>query len=67
MLHAAVDLPTLWAERVKCVVSVEYVTETETERRPTISMGTVIDTLGTIIIPAGAIDPRAATWQLKDF
>ena len=66
-LHAAADLPTLWAERVKCVVSVEYVTETETERRPTISMGTVIDTLGTIIIPAGAIDPRAATWQLKDF
>lgn len=66
-LRAAADLPALWAERVKCVVSVEYVTETETERRPTISMGTVIDTRGTIIIPSGAIDPRAATWQLKDF
>ena len=66
-LRAAADLPTLWAERAKSVVAVEYVTETETERRPTISMGTVIDVNGTIIIPSGAIDPRAATWQLKDF
>jgi serine protease Do len=30
-------------------------------------MGTVIDRQGTIILPASAIDPRAATWQLKDF
>ena len=66
-LRAAADLPALWAERAKSVVAVEYVTETETERRPTISMGTVIDVNGTIIIPSGAIDPRAATWQLKDF
>ncbi|HUR56539.1 MAG TPA: PDZ domain-containing protein [Opitutaceae bacterium] len=61
------DLPALWAERVKSVVAVEYVTETEVDRRPTISMGTVIDSQGTIILPGGAIDPRAATWQLKDF
>lgn len=66
-LRAAADLPTLWAERARSVVAVEYMTETETERRPTISMGTVIDSIGTIIIPSGAIDPRAATWQLKDF
>ena len=66
-LRAAVDLPTLWAERVKSCVAVEYVTETETERQPTITMGTVIDANGTIIIQPGAIDPRAATWQLKDF
>ncbi len=63
----AADLPTLWAERVKCVVAVEYMTETEVDRRPTATMGTVIDGNGTIIIPSGAIDPRAATWQLKDF
>ncbi len=63
----AADLPVLWAERTKCVVAVEYLTETETERRPTLSMGTVIDASGTIILPSGAIDPRAATWQLKDF
>jgi len=61
------DLPALWAERVKCVVAVEYVTETEVERRPTVSMGTVIDNLGTMILQSGAVDPRAATWQLKDF
>ncbi|MBI4621881.1 MAG: PDZ domain-containing protein [Verrucomicrobia bacterium] len=63
----AAELPALWAERVKCVVAVEYVTETEIERRPTVSMGTVIDSDGTIILPSGAVDPRAATWQLKDF
>ena len=66
-LCAAGDLPTLWAERAKCAVAVEYVTETETERQPTISMGTVIDANGTIILPSGAVDPRAATWQLKGF
>ncbi len=63
----AADLPALWAERVKSVVAVEYVTETEVARQPTVSMGTVIDGNGTIILPSGAIDPRAATWQLKDF
>ena len=64
---AAPDLPTLWAERVKCVVAIEYMTVTETERRPTASMGTVVDAAGTIILPASAVDPRAALWQLKDF
>lgn len=63
----AADLPSLWAERVKCVVAVEYVTETEVERNQSVSMGTVIDANGTIILPAGAIDPRAALWQLKEF
>ena len=63
----AADLPALWAERVKCVVAVEYMTVTETERRPTVSMGTVVDAAGTIILQASAIDPRAALWQLKDF
>jgi serine protease Do len=65
--RAAADLPALWAERTKCAVAVEYVTETETERQPTISMGTVIDANGTIIMQSGSIDSRAATWQLKDF
>ena len=32
--RAAPELPALWAERVKCAVAVEYVTETETERQP---------------------------------
>ena len=51
------DLPALWAERVKCVVAVEYVTVTETERRPTVSMGTVVDAKGTItaLAPGDAV------------
>ena len=64
---AAADLPTLWAERAKCVVAVEYITVTEVARQPTSAMGTVIDANGTIILPTGAIDPRTATWQLKEF
>lgn len=63
----AADLPTLWAERLKSVAAIEYVTETEVERRPTVTMGTVIDEQGTIVVQANAIDPRAAVWQLKDF
>lgn len=66
-LRAAADLPTLWAERVKSCVAVEFVTELETERMPTATMGTVIDANGTIILQSGAIDPRVATSQLKDF
>ncbi len=66
-LARAATLPELWLERQKSVVAVEYVTETEADRRPTVTMGTVIDSIGTIILPSNAIDPRAATWQLKDF
>jgi serine protease Do len=61
------DLPGLFAARVKSVVAVEYITETEVERRPTVTMGTVIDGNGTIILQSSAIDSRAALWQLKDF
>jgi serine protease Do len=63
----ASDLPTLWAERVKCTVAVEYVTQTELERRPTIAYGTVVDTDGTIILPSAAIDLRVSPGQIKDF
>ena len=66
-VRAAVDLPALWSERTKAVVAVEYVTETEVDRRPTVTMGTVVDAQGTVILPPGAIDPRAALWQLKEF
>ena len=63
----AADLPTLWAERVKSTVAVEYVTQTELERRPTVSYGTVVDSNGTIILPSAAIDLRVSPAQLKDF
>jgi serine protease Do len=63
----AADLPSLWAERVKCVVAVEYYTETEVDRRPSVAYGTVIDDQGTIILPSIAISARATPSQLKEF
>lgn len=64
---SAADLPALWAERVKSVVAVEYYVETEIERRPSVSYGTVIDEQGTIILPSVAVSPRTTPSQLKDF
>ena len=66
-LARAASLPDLWAARIKCTVAVEYVTETELERRPTIAYGTVVDSNGTIILPSSAIDPRISPKQIKDF
>ncbi|MEO6876801.1 MAG: PDZ domain-containing protein [Opitutaceae bacterium] len=63
----AADLSTLWAERVKSVVAVEYYAETETDRRPSVCYGTVIDHNGTIILPPVAVNPRMTPSQLKDF
>ena len=54
----ASDLPTLWAERVKCTSPWSTSTQTELERRPTIAYGTVVDNEGTIILPSAAIDLR---------
>jgi serine protease Do len=63
----AADLPALWSQRARCTVAVEYVTETEFERRPTIAYGTVVDTAGTIILPSAAIDLRISPKQIRDF
>ena len=63
----AAELPTLWAERLKSVVAVEYFTETETDRRPSVAYGVVVDARGTIILPSASIDPRAVPSQLKEF
>lgn len=63
----AADLSALWQERVKSVVAVEHYAETETERRPSVSYGTVIDDRGTIILPSNAVNPRTTPSQLKDF
>jgi serine protease Do len=64
---SAADLTALWAERVKSVVAVEFYVESETERRPTVAFGTVIDEKGTIILPPIAVNPRTTPSQLKDF
>lgn len=63
----AAELPALWAERLASVVAVEFYTESETERRPTVSYGTVIDRQGTIILPPIAVNPRLTPGQLKEF
>jgi len=61
------NLPALWAERAKCTVAVEYITQTELERRPTIAYGTVVDSAGTIILPSAAVDLRISPKQIRDF
>lgn len=66
-LRGAANLPTLWAARVKSVVAIEYFTETESERHPTIAYGTAIDRRGTILLPSSAIDARVPPTQLKQF
>ncbi len=63
----AADLPALWKERVKSVVSVEFFTETELDRRATIVAGLVADANGTIALPPGVVNARVTPAQLKDF
>ncbi|EIQ00572.1 trypsin-like serine protease with C-terminal PDZ domain [Opitutaceae bacterium TAV1] len=64
---SAADLPALWKDRVRCVVAVEFFTETELDRRPTIANALVVDTQGTLVLPAPVINVRTAPSQLKDF
>jgi len=61
------DVAELWEERLRTVVAVEHYVETETERRPSVSYGTVIDENGTIILPSIAVNARSTPSQLKDF
>jgi serine protease Do len=63
----AADQATLWQERVKAVVAVEFFTETELGRQPTIVSGLVADAAGTIVLPPDTIGPRLTPAQLKDF
>ena len=67
MTVRAAVLPALWTERLKSVVAVEYYTETETERRPIVAYGTVIDLDGTVILPPMAVNSRMTPAQLKEF
>jgi serine protease Do len=64
---AGASIRERWSERLKTVVAVEFFTETELDRRPTVTFGVVIDTEGTILVPGGAMNPRFAPDQLKDF
>lgn len=63
----AAERAALWAERTKSVAAVEFVVETDIDRRPTTAYGTVIDGEGTIVLPSSAINPRFSLEQYKDF
>jgi serine protease Do len=64
---AAADLPSLWKERVKSIVAIEFSTETEIDRAATVVFGLVADTKGDIALPSDVINPRVTFSQLKDF
>lgn len=68
--HRALDaatLPEMWAERVKSVVAIDYVTETEDERRMSTAYGVAIDSQGTIVLPSAAISARIDPKHLSRF
>ena len=63
----AADLPALFAERVKSVVAVEFFTESELDRRPSITAALVADAAGTLVLPRAAINSFLPPSKLKDF
>lgn len=63
----AADVKDLWRERIKSVVAVEFYVETENERRPTVTSGTVIDREGTVILQSTAMPNYLPPSQFKDF
>ncbi len=66
-LARAADYPALFKERVKSVVAVEFFTESELDRRPTIVSALVADNQGTLILPGTAINNFVPASKLKDF
>lgn len=65
--RAADDVPALFQERVKSVVAVEFFTESELDRRPTVSSALVADANGTLVLPPTAINSYVPPAKLKDF
>ncbi|MBE7539710.1 MAG: PDZ domain-containing protein [Opitutaceae bacterium] len=63
----AAEIRDLWKERLKSVVAIEFFTETELDRRPTVIFGTVIDKEGTVVFSGGAVNVRSTPSELKDF
>lgn len=66
-LARGAEFADLLAERLKCVVAVEFTIETEIDRRQVVVMGTVTDARGTVILPSNQILPGNSPEQLKDF
>ncbi|MFA6959999.1 MAG: PDZ domain-containing protein [Opitutaceae bacterium] len=63
----AADLSALFKERVKSVVAVEFFTESELDRRPTVTAALVADSAGTLVLPPSAINGYVQPEKLKDF
>jgi serine protease Do len=63
----AADLPALFAERTKSVVAVEFFTESELDRRPSITAALVADAEGTLVLPRAAVNTFLPPSKLKDF
>ena len=61
------DLPALFKERVASVVAVEFFTESELDRRPTIAAAVVADAKGTLALPPATINVFVPPDKLKDF
>ena len=62
----AATVPELLKERLPCVVAIEFVVQTETDRRPNTVLGTVIDDQGTVVLPGSAISPGLANDQVRN-
>ena len=63
----AATIPELLKERLPSVVAIEFVIQTEIDRRPNTVLGTVIDDQGTVVLPGSAIAPSIAPDQLRNF
>ncbi len=63
----AADLAELFKERIKSVVAVEFFTESELDRRPTVAFALVADHAGTLVLPPGAINNFVQPSKMKDF
>ena len=66
-LKAAATIPELFAERVRCVVAVEFFVETENDRRPSTVIGLVVNDEGLIMILDGAVPGWLPPDNFKDF
>ena len=66
-LLRAATIPELLKERLPSVVAIEFVIQTEIDRRPNTVLGSVIDDQGTVVLPGSAIAPSIAPDQLRNF
>jgi serine protease Do len=64
---SATPLHTLFEERTRCLVAVEFFVETEVDRRPSTVVGLVADDAGLVVVLDAAIPGWLPPSHLKDF